>query len=260
MYHTQEAKKSKIISNLYVQHKVNIIFDFTKLPWRCPSERFSAFFLTLINHNNCSEHLLRIFIKPLPEAIRKGKQRSEQGEKAEKMEFWICVCYYLVCTGPPLPLPYLARDLPHSPAAMVIRTGGTARSPPLCYPHPISSVRDLRGESLWWPLFWRSWVYKLILDNDGDHFLFSPIFNRILVSRDIDCYSLAKISEILAGANILSTPIFVTFSAWRAGITSRYSAGENPPIKAGRPVATAHLATAYGGLTLSERCRSLGDH
>jgi hypothetical protein len=80
------------------------------------------------------------------------------------------------------------------------------------------------------------------------------------VSRDIDCYSLAKISEILAGANILSTTIFVTFSAWRAGITSRYSAGESPPIKAGRPVATAHLATAYEGLTLSGRCRSLGDH
>jgi hypothetical protein len=69
----------------------------------------------------------------------------------------------------------------------------------------------------------------------------------ILVSRDIDCYSLAKISEILAGANILSTPIFVMFSAWQASITSRYSEGESPPIKAGRPVATAHLATAYGG-------------
>jgi hypothetical protein len=162
-------------------------------------------FLTLINHNNCSAHLLRIFIKPLPEAIRKGRQRSEQGEKAEKMEFWICVCYYLVCTGPPLPLPYLARDLPHSPAAMVIRTGGTARSPPLCYPHPISAVRDLSSESLWWPLFWRSWVYKLILDSDGDHFLFSPIFNMILVSRDIDCYSLAKISEILARANTVDS-------------------------------------------------------
>ncbi len=68
---------------------------------------------------------------------------------------------------------------------------------------------------------------KLILDSDGDHFMFSPIFNRTPVSRDIDCYSLAKISEILAGANILSTPIFVKFSAWRAGTTSQYSAGES---------------------------------
>ncbi len=31
------------------------------------------------------------------------------------------------------------------------------------------------------------------------------------MSRYIDCYSLAKISEILAGADILLTPIFVTF-------------------------------------------------
>ncbi len=68
------------------------------------------------------------------------------------------------------------------------------------------------------------------------------------VSRDIDCYSLAKISEILTGANILSTPIFVTFSARQAGTISQYSAGESPPIKAGRPEATAHLVTARGGI------------
>ncbi len=78
-------------------------------------------------------------------------------------------------------------------------------------------------------------MYKLILDSDGDHFLFSPISCRMPVSRYLDCYSLAKISEILGGAVILSTPIFVTFSAWRAGTTSRYSAGESPLIKAGWP-------------------------
>jgi hypothetical protein len=86
------------------------------------------------------------------------------------------------------------------------------------------------------------------LDSDGDHFLFSPIFCRTPMSRDIDCYSLAKISEILAAANILSTPLFVTFSVWRAGTISRHSAGESLPIKAGRPAATAHLATARGGI------------
>ena len=75
-----------------------------------------------------------------------------------------------------------------------------------------------------------------------------PIFDGMPVSRDIDCYSLVKISEILAAADILSTPIFVTFSAWRDGTISRYSAGESPPIKAGQPVATAHLATARGGI------------
>ncbi len=41
---------------------------------------------------------------------------------------------------------------------------------------------------------------------------------------------------------------FVTFLAWRAGTTSRYSAGESPPIKAGRPEATPHLATARKGI------------
>jgi hypothetical protein len=84
------------------------------------------------------------------------------------------------------------------------------------------------------------------LDSDGYHFLFSPIFDRAPVSRDIDCYSLAKISEILAGADILSTAIFVTFSAWQAGTIIQYSAGESPPIKAGRPAATTHLVTARG--------------
>jgi hypothetical protein len=94
----------------------------------------------------------------------------------------------------------------------------------------------------------RSCVYKLALDSDGDHVLFSPIFCRTPMSRYIDCYSLAKISEILVGAHILVTPIFVTFSAWRAGTTSWYSAGESPPIKAGRPEATPHLVSACGEL------------
>jgi hypothetical protein len=52
---------------------------------------------------------------------------------------------------------------------------------------------------------------KKTLDSDGDCFLLLPLFERTPVSRDIDCYSLAKISEILEGADILSTPIFVTF-------------------------------------------------
>jgi hypothetical protein len=61
---------------------------------------------------------------------------------------------------------------------------------------------------------WRSRVEKLILDSDGYHFLLLPIFDRVPVSRDIDCLSLAKISEILADADILSTPIFCDISAW----------------------------------------------
>ncbi len=43
----------------------------------------------------------------------------------------------------------------------------------------------------------------------------------------------------------MSAPKFVTFLAWRAGTISRYDTGESPPIKAGRPEATPHLATAW---------------
>ncbi len=91
-------------------------------------------------------------------------------------------------------------------------------------------------------------IVELILDSDGDHFLFSPIFDRTPVSRDLDCHSLAKISEILAGADILSDAnIFDVFCM--AGRTiSRYSAGDNPPIKAVQPAITAHLATTCGGI------------
>jgi hypothetical protein len=40
----------------------------------------------------------------------------------------------------------------------------------------------------------------MISDSDGDYFLLLPIFDGTPVSRDIDCCSLAKISEILADA------------------------------------------------------------
>ncbi len=55
-----------------------------------------------------------------------------------------------------------------------------------------------------------------------------------------------KISEILAGADILSTPIFVTFLHGGPVQMSRYGAGESPPVKAGQPAATPHLVTACG--------------
>jgi hypothetical protein len=60
------------------------------------------------------------------------------------------------------------------------------------------------------------------------------------------CWSLAKISKILAGADILLMPIFVMFLHGGPVQMSRYSAGESPPIKAGRPAATPHLVTARG--------------
>jgi hypothetical protein len=83
--------------------------------------------------------------------------------------------------------------------------------------------------------------YKPILDSDGDHFLFSPLFNRTPVSRYIDCCSLAKISKFWADADIFSAPKFVTFSAWQAGTISWYSAGESLSIKARQPESNATL-------------------
>ncbi len=70
-----------------------------------------------------------------------------------------------------------------------------------------------------------------------------PIFDGTPVSRDIDCYSLVKISEILAAVNILSTPIFVTFSAWRAGT--------NKPVLCGRESVHESRA-ASGNITLGD--------
>ncbi len=95
--------------------------------------------------------------------------------------------------------------------------GGTARSPPpLRLPTPLFSSQRPQDWISVTASIWRLWVCR------------KP------VSRDIDCYSLAKISEILVDTNILSTPIFVTFSAWRAGTISRYSVGESPPLRQGR--------------------------
>jgi hypothetical protein len=44
-------------------------------------------------------------------------------------------------------------------------------------------------------------VEKLILDSYSEHPLLLPFFDRTPWSRDIDCKRLAKICEILAGAN-----------------------------------------------------------
>jgi hypothetical protein len=71
------------------------------------------------------------------------------------------------------------------------------------------------------------------IGQDGDRFFLLPIFDRTPVSRDIDCYSLAKISEILAGVDIVSTPTFVMFLHGGPVQMSQYSGGESPPMKQG---------------------------
>jgi hypothetical protein len=71
------------------------------------------------------------------------------------------------------------------------------------------------------------------IGQDGDRFILLPIFERTPVSRDIDRYSLAKISEILAGVDIVSRPTFVMFLHGGPVQMSRYSGGESPPMKQG---------------------------
>ncbi len=55
----------------------------------------------------------------------------------------------------------------------------------------------------------------------------------------------------------MSLPKFIMFSAWRASTISRYSVGESPPIKAGRPEATPHLATACKGINTSRETQEI---
>ncbi len=68
------------------------------------------------------------------------------------------------------------------------------------------------------------------------------------MSRDIDCYSLAKISEILEGANILSTPIFCRRQYFvDANIYDVFSMADryNKPVQCVRE--SAHKSRAASG-------------
>jgi hypothetical protein len=131
----------------------------------------------------------------------------------------------------------LLTTLPH---LELIGTIARPLPPLLPPPHGSYPILDTQRPQPWISVtssVWRLWVQKLILDSDGDCFLLLPIFDKTPVSRDIDCYSLAKISEILAGADILSTPIFVRFSAMRAGT--------NKPVQCRRE--SAHKSRAACG-------------
>jgi hypothetical protein len=46
-------------------------------------------------------------------------------------------------------------------------------------------------------------------------------FYRMPRSREIDCWKMVKISEILSARRFLSTPIFCDFLAWQAGTTQK---------------------------------------
>jgi hypothetical protein len=119
------------------------------------------------------------------------------------------------------------------------------------HPHPISAARDLNGRSLGQPLILGLWVYELILDSDGDHFLFSPLFDRTPVSRYIDCWSLAKNQGILGGRrHFVGAKICGVFST---------AGWYNKPVQYGRE--SAHKRKAAGGnATLTTACKESNNH
>jgi hypothetical protein len=192
---------------------------------------------------------MRIFYRA-PAGCDSGKKETESGQGERQRKRNMGFVYAVIWCGQPLP-PFPLSCVSCLTCLRLWLSGQEVQrgDPPPCHPHLIFAARDLNGGSLGQPLISRSLVCKLILDSDGDNFLFSPLFDRSPVSRYIYCYSLAKISEFQADADILSAPKFLPFSTWRASTISRYSAGESQPIKAGWPEATPHLATACKGIT-----------
>jgi hypothetical protein len=74
---------------------------------------------------------------PPPPLDAQRKQRQKVGKKkGRERGIWdLCIVLSGVHTPPPHHLFPILRVLPHLPAAMVIRTGGTVRSPPCPTPH-----------------------------------------------------------------------------------------------------------------------------
>ncbi len=98
--------------------------------------------------------------------------------------------------------------------------------------------------SLGQPLILGLWVYELILDSDGDHFLFSPLFDRTPMSRYIDCCSLAKNQGILGGRQHVVGAKICDVSS-KAG-------WYNKPVQYGRE--STHKRKAAGGNATLDDC------
>ncbi len=85
----------------------------------------------------------------------------------------------------------------------------------------------------------------------------SPLFDRVPVSRDIDCYSLTKISEILGGRQRFGMrQRFDHFECGGPVQTGRYSTGESSPIKAGHRELLPHLESICTRFNISARRRT----
>jgi hypothetical protein len=121
---------------------------------RTEASKLVKIFLTIIPRFLCG-----FFIK-LPPGCNSGKKRQKADkEKDGERGIWDLCMLLSGVHRPPSHLPPFLHVLPQLPAAMVIRTGGTAGRPPLsCHPHPISAARDLNGGSLGQPLILRTLV------------------------------------------------------------------------------------------------------
>jgi hypothetical protein len=81
-----------------------------------------------------------------------------------------------------------------------------------------------------------------------------PLFDRAPVSRERDCHSLAKISEILSGRQRFGMrESFDHFEHGGQVQTSRYSTEESPPIKAGHRGILPHWETTSKRFSTSAR-------
>ncbi len=84
----------------------------------------------------------------------------------------------------------------------------------------------------------------------------SPCFDRAPLSRDIDCYSLTKISEILGGRQRFGMCQRLDhFECGGPVQTGRYSTGESPPIKAGHRELLPHFESTCTRFNTSVRRR-----
>ncbi len=181
---------------------------------------------------NCSDHLNPIYYRERVTQQPRERWKRDQERKLQEVEFRARSRWRA----------YLLTPLPHLGMIRTIARPLLLSLPPPKGPTPLghseTSALDLcDGLSLEVMSMWTDigqWWWSF--------FVFTN-FYRTPLSRDIDCYSLVKISEILAGADILLTPIFVTFSVWRAST--------NKPVQCGRESAHESIA-ASGNSTLGD--------
>ncbi len=85
----------------------------------------------------------------------------------------------------------------------------------------------------------------------------SPLFDRMPISRDKDCWGLTEISKISGRRQYFGMrQTFDHFLVWGAGTSSRYSTGESPHKKAGHREFLPHLESTCTRFNTSSRRRT----